>query len=122
MKRLQLAILAMTFAVGLAAAVYAEGEKFAAKVGDSIYVCACGAACKCGTLSSSEGSCGCGRNMVKATVSKVDAERVYYSVEGKELSAPIMGEYRCDCGNCRCNAVSQKPGRCGCGGKMIKVQ
>jgi len=120
MKKLMLVVLTMIFAFGLAAAVHAAKEKFETKAGDTIYVCACGEACKCGTLSNREGECGCGKEMVKTTVTRVEDGKVFYTVEGKELSASLTGKYRCGCKECECDIISQKPGKCSCGKKMMK--
>jgi len=120
MKRLLLVILTMAFALGLGAAVYAATEKFETKAGDTIYVCGCGEACKCGSISNADGECSCGKKLVKTTVNKVENDTVFYTVEGKELSASLIGKYQCGCKECDCNAISQKPGKCGCGKKMEK--
>ncbi len=120
MKRIVLIVLIMVFAFGLAAVVHAAGEKFETKAGDTIYVCGCGAGCTCGTMSNAEGECACGRKLVKTTVTKVQDGRVFYTVDGKELSAPQTGAYSCGCPKCNCNTVSQKPGKCGCGKQLRK--
>jgi len=115
-----LVVLTLIFAFGLAAVVHAAKEKFEAKAGDTIYVCACGEACKCGTISNQPGECSCGKELVKTTVNKVEDGKVFYDIDGKELSASLQGAYRCGCKECDCNTISQKPGKCGCGKKMIK--
>lgn len=120
MKRFLLIILTMAFAFGLAAAVYSATEKFATKAGDTIYVCGCGEACKCGTISNADGECACGKKLVKTTVNKIENDQVFYTVDGKELSAPLTGKYQCGCEKCECNMISQKPGKCGCGKQMRK--
>jgi hypothetical protein len=120
MKKLLLIILTLLFTCGLAVTVHAAKEKFAAKAGDTIYVCACGEGCDCGTVSNKEGECGCGKEMVKTTVTKVEKGKVFYQVDGKELSAPLTGKYYCGCKKCDCNTISQKPGKCGCGKKLMK--
>ncbi|HZV81617.1 MAG TPA: hypothetical protein VFF53_05560 [Geobacteraceae bacterium] len=122
MKRIMLIVLTLVFAFGLAATVHAANEKFETKAGDTIYVCACGEGCKCGTLSTSEGTCSCGKNLAKTTVNKVEGDMVFYTVDGKELSAPLTGAYYCGCGKCACNTISQKPGNCSCGKKLIKAK
>lgn len=60
--------------------------------------------------------------MVKSTVTKVDKTKVYYTLDGKELSAPLKGKYACGCDDCNCGSVSQKPGKCGCDKDMVKVK
>jgi len=119
---LVLSLLFVTAAVSLVLAAKAPTGMFDAKAGDAIYVCGCGEGCTCGSLGKKEGTCSCGRELVKTTVTRVEKGRVFYSVDGKELSAPMQGKYACGCGGgCDCGAVSQKPGKCGCGMAMVKV-
>jgi hypothetical protein len=93
------------------------------KTGDTIYVCQCGKACKCGTMSHKEGKCGCGKELVKTSVTRVENGKVFYNVDGKEFSAPATGKYVCACGDgCGCGTVSQRPGKCACGKPMKKVE
>lgn len=100
-----------------------EQMKHTFTAGDTIYVCSCGKACECGTMSYKTGKCGCGKEMVKATVSKMEDGKVFYTVDSQELSAPAKGKYICGCGAaCKCGTVSQKPGNCGCGKPMKKVE
>ncbi len=115
-----LLIVALTF--GLAAGVYAASEKFETKAGATIYVCGCGAGCSCGTISNAEGTCGCGNKLVKTTVTKVEGGKAFYVVDGKEISASLTGAYHCGCKQCTCKTISQKPGTCGCGKKLIKSE
>jgi len=122
MKKLLLIILTMVFAFGLAAVVHAAKEKFDTKAGDTIYVCGCGEECKCGSLSKKEGECVCGKKLIKTTVSKVENGKVFYTVEGKELSAPATGKYYCSCRNCDCDTISQKAGKCVCGKEMMEMK
>jgi hypothetical protein len=125
MKKLVLVALSLLMVVLVAGAGLADngGGKFTGKAGDSIYVCGCGAGCKCGSMANKEAKCGCGKDMVKATVSKVEKGKVYYKVEGEELSAPAQGKYACGCGEgCKCGAISQKPGKCACGKELIEVK
>jgi hypothetical protein len=124
MKKMVLVFLALMFVAAGAALVYADkgGGLFTAKPGEEIYVCACGASCKCGTMAHRDGECACGQKLVKASVSKIEKGTVFYTVNGKQLSAPQQGKYMCGCGEgCDCGFVSQKPGKCGCGKDMVKV-
>lgn len=115
-----LGILAITVP-GIATAK--EEVKQSLKTGDTIYVCKCGKACDCGTMSYKEGKCGCGKELVKATVTKTEDGKVFYTLDGNEFSAPAKGKYMCACGSgCGCGTVSQKPGKCACGKKMKKVE
>ena len=126
MKKLVLLAISLLFVFGATGLVFADkGAKgmFPAKAGDEIYVCACGESCKCGTLAHKEGKCSCGKEMVKAKVSKVEDGKVFYKIGDKEYSAPQKGKYMCGCGEgCNCGFVSQKEGKCGCGKDMIKVK
>ncbi len=126
MKKFILVVVALTFVVAAAGLVFAEkGGKglFSGKAGDEIYVCSCGESCKCGTLAHKEGNCGCGQKLVKTVVTKVEKGKVYYMLDGKELSAPQQGKFMCGCGDgCDCGFISQKAGKCGCGKDMIKVK
>jgi hypothetical protein len=126
MKKSVLLLLSLFFVFSAVVLVFADKGptgKFDAKVGDVIYVCGCGEDCDCGSLGKKEGKCGCGKKLVKTTVTKIEKGRLYYKLDGKELSAPITGKYACGCGDgCNCGSVSQKPGKCGCGKDMIKVK
>ncbi len=92
------------------------------KAGDKIFVCGCGAGCDCGTISFKAGKCGCGKKMVKTTVARVENGKIYYMLNGKEMSAPATGKYVCACKGCKCGTISQKPGKCACGGPLKKVE
>jgi hypothetical protein len=125
MKKLIVLVMSLVMALGVASMVFAEKAadgKTGVKAGDTIYVCGCGAGCDCGSLAKKEGKCGCGKDLVKTTVTKVENGKAFYQLDGKELSAPLKGKYVCGCGKgCDCGSVSQKPGNCGCGKKMKKV-
>ena len=126
MKKSVLLVLSLLFAfavVGLAFAAKGPTGKFNAKAGDTIYVCNCGDGCDCGALAKKEGKCGCGKELVKTTVNRVEKGSVFYTIDGKELSAPTKGKYACGCGDgCDCGSISQKPGKCGCDKDMVKVK
>ncbi len=118
---LTVVLFVVVVAVGFASAKDESAQTF--KAGDKIFVCGCGAGCDCGTLSYKAGKCGCGKKMVETKVAKVENGKVYYKVDGKELSAPAKGKYMCGCGPaCKCGTISQKPGKCGCGQPMKKVE
>jgi hypothetical protein len=69
------------------------------------------------------GTCACGKELVKSTITKVENGRLYYKVNGEEMSAPATGKYVCSCGaGCPCNTISQKPGKCGCGMTLKKME
>jgi hypothetical protein len=124
MKKFVLIVVSLLFVLAAASLCLAEkGAKgvFDAKAGDTIFVCGCGEGCDCGSLSKKEGTCGCGKELVKTTVTKTEKGKVYYKLDGKELSAPTKGKYACGCGDCNCGSVSQKPGKCSCNKDMVKV-
>ena len=92
------------------------------KAGDTVYACGCGAGCDCGTISHNIGKCACGKGLVKTTITRVEKGKIYYKVDGKELSAPAKGKYVCACGpGCKCGTISQKPGSCRCGKPLKKA-
>ena len=126
MKKSVLLVLTLLFvftAVNLVFAAKGPTGKFDAKAGDTIYVCGCGESCDCGSLAKKEGKCSCGKELIKTTVNKVETGKVFYTVDGKELSAPTTGKYACGCGDgCNCGSISQKPGKCTCDKDMVKVK
>ena len=126
MKKSVLIVLSLLFVCAAAVLAFADkgpNDKFDAKAGDTIYVCGCGAGCDCGSLGKKAGTCSCGKELVKTTVNKVENGKVFYTLDGKELSAPTQGKYACGCGDgCDCGSVSQKPGKCSCGKDMVKVK
>ena len=94
------------------------------KVGDERYVCNCGEKCPCNTISSNEGKCTCGSDMVKATVTKVEKGKAFFKAAGwdKERTFKTVGKYACSCSpDCKCGTISQNPGKCTCGSKMKKI-
>jgi len=117
-----LVVLALMLAVG-GLAFAAEAEKTNPKVGDTYYVCNCPPGC-CETISSKEGQCDCKKPLVKATVTKVGDGKASFKLEGqeKEKEFKTAGLYVCDCPDgCKCNTISDKPGKCGCGKEMKKL-
>jgi len=103
----------------------AEKGKMELKVGDEVYVCNCGENCPCNTMSRNPGNCTCGNEMVKAKVLKVEPGKAEVKAESwdKARVFKTIGKYTCNCGpNCKCDTISQNPGKCTCGADMIKVQ
>jgi hypothetical protein len=95
------------------------------KVGDTIYACNCGADCPCNTMARMPGKCTCGKEMVKAKVMKVEKGRALLKADswGKARYFKTTGKYACACGpDCKCEAISQNPGKCPCGEEMKKVE
>jgi len=119
---LALSLLFVFAALSLAFAAKGPTGRFDAKSGDTIFVCGCGDGCGCGTLGKKEGKCTCGKVSVKTTVDKVENDKVFYTLDGKELSAPLTGKYACGCEGCKCGSISQKPGKCACDKDMVKVK
>ena len=94
------------------------------QVGDERYVCNCGEKCPCNTISSNEGKCTCGNDMVKAKVVKVEPGKAVFNAAGweKERTFKTVGKYKCACSpDCKCGTISQNPGKCTCGSKMKKI-
>ncbi len=99
--------------------------KMELKVGDEIYACNCGADCPCNTMSRMPGKCTCGKDMVKAKVMSVGEGTVMLKADSwdKERSFKTTGKYACACGpDCKCETISQNPGKCPCGTEMKKVE
>jgi hypothetical protein len=93
------------------------------KVGDEVYVCACGDSCDCKTMSRKAGKCSCSKDMAKGIVSKVEGDNAVVMVDGKERNLITKAKYACACGEgCKCGTISQKPGKCTCGTEMKKVE
>ena len=91
------------------------------KAGDEVYVCGCGEGCKCLTMSHKAGTCACGKDLVKATIDKVEKGKATVMVNGKAQVFKTTGKYVCACAGCNCDTVSQKPGKCSCG-KPLKAK
>lgn len=124
MKKLLVALMTVV-AVGVAGFTMAAVEKgkVVLKAGDEIMVCGCGAGCPCGTISKKAGKCTCNKDLVKATVTKVEEGEAYVMVNGKEQTFKTTGKFQCACGpKCDCDTISQKPGKCGCGKEMEEVK
>ena len=107
-----------------------------------LYVCSCGADCKCTAASTQPGKCGCGHDLVAGHVKKVaagvallcqcpadckcgvDAKDPAKCGCGKPLrkvSLKGTGLYCCNCGGACCAIVSDKPGQCKCGKALQKA-
>lgn len=87
MRKIIASLIAMIFVVVTAVgiAMSKEGPEHLFKVGETIYVCGCGAGCDCGTIGYKAGKCACAKKLVKATVSKTENGKVFYLVNGKEF-------------------------------------
>ena len=117
----KLLIVTLVFTMALATLALADKTKMTAKVGDQLYVCACGEACPCDTMSRNPGQCTCGKDLVKTKVTKV--EKGMITVESRKKPFISVAKYVCDCGpECKCDTISQNPGNCTCGKKMKMVE
>lgn len=123
-RHVRYASVVLTFAVALAGlALAAQAQKANLRVGDSYYVCGCPPGC-CMTISSKAGQCDCKKDLVKATVTKVDDGKAWFKLEGweKDKEFKTAGLYICGCGpDCKCNTISDKPGKCTCGKELQKI-
>jgi hypothetical protein len=117
--------LAVLLAVAMVAVAFAgTTTKLTLKAGEEIYTCNCGEGCPCQTLSRAAGNCACGNPLVKAKVVKVEGGMAYLQAQGWEKPRPFntVGKYACACGpDCKCDTISQKPGKCACGKEMKEV-
>jgi len=115
--------IAMVLLAVSAMAVTPEDPKLTLKAGQTIYACACGAACPCKTLSSSPGKCGCGVDLAMSKVVKVEGDTAVITVKGKDETFPLTGKFVCGCGaSCPCNTISQNPGKCACGKDLVPAK
>jgi hypothetical protein len=114
-------ILMVVFTLAFVTFAIADKTKMKAKVGDELYVCACGEGCPCDTMSRNAGQCSCGKDMVKTTVTKVEKGKITVASRAKPFIS--AGKYACDCGpECKCDTISQNAGNCTCGKKMVEVK
>jgi hypothetical protein len=122
MKQSTVSLLAVFVAVAIAVVAFAASNgAMDVKPGDQSYVCACGEACQCDTMSRNPGKCSCGKDLIKVTVTKVENGMVY--VDGGKKAYKQAGKYTCACGPaCKCDTVSQNPGTCSCGKDLVPVK
>jgi len=116
-------IFTLVLALGLVALAVALADRatMSAKVGDVLYVCGCGEGCPCDTISRNPGQCTCGKDLVKTKVTKVEKGKI--TVESRKRPFISVAKYVCDCdADCKCNTISQNPGNCTCGKKMVEVK
>lgn len=65
-----------TFGVAFAGEKGAKLTAADVKVGDKVHVCGCGAGCHCGGIKAEAGKCGCGKDLIPATVTKVESGKI----------------------------------------------
>ena len=124
MKRIAVLLMVAVALMVVSLAFARDKSKLDLKVGDEVYACNCGEKCPCQTMSTNAGNCTCGKPMVKAKVTKVDAGNAMLSAAGWEKDRPFnaTGKFMCACGQeCKCDTISQAPGKCTCGKEMKKV-
>lgn len=125
MKRSVYAVFAVIMLVALAAVAFAGAKaKMELKAGEEIFACNCGEKCPCNTMSRNAGNCTCGKEMVKAKVTKLEGDAAYIQADGWEKERPFRttAKYACACGpTCKCGTISQNPGKCTCGVEMEKT-
>ena len=126
MKKSLYVFLAFVLSLSIAMIAFADSTgKMDLKVGDEIYACGCGDGCDCKTLSRAPGKCKCGNDLVKAKVVKIEGDMAYLQAEGwkEPIAFKTAGKYACACPEgCKCNTISQQPGKCGCGPEMKEVK
>lgn len=111
----------------------------------AIYWCDCGPECKCNSVSTKPGKCGCGKEMAGGHVVWAEGTTVLACPCGPGCSCAIdpkdhgkcgcgkpvkkidlkgTGLWFCNCGGaCGCGAVSDKPGPCtGCGMQLQQAK
>jgi len=125
-KILKLACL-MVFFLGIGAPLAHAADqpgKIDLKVGDTAWFCACDK-CPCETIARKPAKCGCNVDLVKGTVTAVDAAAGTVTASlpgGTTKTFKTTGKYTCACGPaCDCGMVSQNPGNCACNKPMTAV-
>ena len=111
---------------------------------DVLYVCGCGAECKCNAASIKPGKCGCGHDLAAGHLKKVEGDVALLCMCGDDCKCALdvndstkcgcgkpirraslkgTGIYFCNCGDsCTCNTVSDEPSRCKCGMQLRKAE
>lgn len=124
MKKLILIATVMVMVAFVALSFAGAKSKLDLKAGDEIYACDCGDSCACKTMSRNAGNCTCDKEMVKAKVTKVENGKAMLKAEKweKERSFKTTAKYTCNCGEaCKCDTISQNPGKCTCKTEMKKI-
>jgi len=124
MKKASFAVLGiLVIAAGAALLMAQDKSKMVLKAGDEVFACDCGPSCPCQTLSRKEGNCACGNPLAKAKVKSVGEDTAVLVIGGKEQTFKTVGKFMCACGpECKCDTISQSPGKCACGVEMIEVK
>lgn len=125
MRKFSYGVFVVLFVLISVSLAMADKGKMELKVGDEVYACNCGDKCPCNTMSRNPGKCTCGTDMVKAKVLKVAPGTAEIKAESwdKARVFKTVGNYTCNCGpHCKCDTISQNPGKCTCGADMVKVE
>lgn len=138
MKAIKPFVCLLTMACALLAVSCAtSGKQAKGGARDVLYVCGCGESCKCVSVSTNPGKCGCGHALVAGKLKKVEGDTALLCMCGeacgcglnpndatkcgcgqplRKVSLKGAGVYFCNCGgSCTCNTVSAKPAKCKCG-------
>jgi hypothetical protein len=76
----------------------------------------------CQTLSRKEGKCACS-NPRQAKVKSVGEGTAVLVFVDREQTFKTVGKFMCACGpECKCDTISQNPGKCACGVDMVEVK
>ena len=122
-RKTVLTVVTLVLTLGLSLAAFADKNLPVFKAGETVYVCGCGEGCDCYSMGRKPGNCSCNKPMVKATINKVEGDKAFVTVNGKERAFITKAKYTCACGEaCNCGFISQKPGNCSCGKPMKKVE
>jgi hypothetical protein len=122
-RKTLLTMLAIALTLGLSLSALADKDLPVFKADETVYVCGCGEGCDCYSMARKPGNCACNKPMVKGTINKIEGDKAFVTVEGKERAFPTTAKYTCACGEgCNCGFISQKPGNCSCGKPMKKVE
>jgi hypothetical protein len=122
MKRTVFAILGILL-IATGALIAQDKSKMILKAGDEVFACNCGESCPCMTLSRKEGTCSCGNALAKAKVKSVGEGTAVLVFGEREQTFKTVGKFMCACGpSCKCDTISQSPGKCSCGVDMVEVK
>ena len=124
MKRIALLLAVLVTLVAVTLVFARDKSTMELKAGDEVYACNCGEKCPCKMMSTNAGKCTCGKEMVKAKVTKVEGGTAMLSAAGWDKDRPYVttGKFMCNCGpECKCDSISQQAGKCTCGKEMKKV-
>jgi len=136
-------LLALMWAVFAVSCATSSSEKAGAGKRNTLYLCTCGPDCKCTSVSTKPGKCGCGMALKAFRLVKVEGNEALVCPCGqgcecavnpsdptkcgcgkplRRVSLKGTGIYFCNCGgSCACNTVSYQPGKCGCGMDLVRV-